>query len=75
MYDKYTKVSGNWLKLRETIVANRKPRPMYLQPHMKLNAEGKVDLETFGSSFQGIIDSFQARFGVSGRKRIGRFVY
>lgn len=61
LYSRYTDVPDSMLPLRDLVVANRKPRPMFVQPVTSVS-DDKVELKTFESSLDGITASFVARF-------------
>lgn len=64
LYNRLTAVPDDWLVLRDLVIAKRKPRPLFVQPHMSLDAaSGAVSIETFDESPEGLIQSFaQARY-------------
>jgi len=61
MYDSYSAVDEGWVAIREAVLAQKKPRQMFVQPHTAIEGDG-VTLTTFEASVAGIIASFQARF-------------
>jgi len=70
MYDHYTRVGDDMLKLRAEVLKNRKPRKVFVQPHLKLDLEDVTLLE-FDPSPAGVIQSFCARYlpGTADRMR------
>eukprot|EP00112_Aurelia_sp_Birch-Aquarium-sp1_P018005 Seg4231.1 transcript_id=Seg4231.1/GoldUCD/mRNA.D3Y31 product="Dipeptidyl peptidase 3" protein_id=Seg4231.1/GoldUCD/D3Y31 len=66
MYDSLSKVSsdspfGNFIELRDIVVARKQPRKMFVQAHTEIK-DDKVELQEFDASFEGIIKSFVTRF-------------
>ena len=63
MYDTYTTVDERMLKLRDEVIACRKPRKLFCQPHLQLNEDSQtVEMIEFPASDMGIVSSFLARF-------------
>ena len=63
MYEKYTNVNETFQKLREEVIARRKPRKMFVQPNLLYSEmEGKVVLQEYSASAMGIVQSFVARY-------------
>lgn len=63
-YDDYTSVSEEFLKLREVVLAKKKPRKVFVQAHTYVDpAQQKVVLQEFADTPEGMIDSFVTRFG------------
>lgn len=61
-YEKMTSVHEQELQYREIVLAKRKPRKEYVQPHTTLNADGSdVQLHEFDGSVEGMLTSFIAR--------------
>lgn len=60
LYDEYTSVNEEMLSLREIVLARKKPRRIFVQPHLRL--ENDVVLEEFEASASGMIESFVRRF-------------
>lgn len=66
--DNYSHVPADMLALRDIVLAKKKERPLFVQPHLELvptnGAEGEheVQLKTFPATMEGVIQSFQARF-------------
>ena len=63
LYDKVTAVPDELLALRDVVLANKKPRQMFVQPHLDKDAQGKVTLKEFDASAEGMISSMVTRFG------------
>jgi dipeptidyl-peptidase-3 len=66
--DNYSQVPADLLALRDVVLAKKKERSLFVQPHLELvpaeGAEGEqeVQLRTFPATTEGVIQSFQARF-------------
>jgi len=68
MFDSYTNVGEDMLRLREEVLRLRKPRKLFVQPHLRhvSNAEGSgVELVEFDPTPLGIIQSFTSRYSVA----------
>ncbi|XP_019853078.1 PREDICTED: dipeptidyl peptidase 3-like [Amphimedon queenslandica] len=61
-YNKYSTVTDDHLMLRDTVMARKMPRRLFVQPHTSTDTDGSVVLNEFDSSFEGIISSFLARY-------------
>ena len=63
-FEKLTEVDEEFVSIRETLMAMRKPRKQFIQAHTRL-IEGGADAELvqFDPSVQGVIDAFLARHG------------
>jgi len=63
-YSEYVKVSGEFLSLREIVLAKKKPRRVFVQAHTTVTANGNdVALTEFEATTEGLIQSFITRFG------------
>jgi len=63
-YDDYTAVDDEFLKLREIVLALKKPRKVFVQAHTYIDpTSGQVTLQEFEDSPEGMITSFVTRFG------------
>lgn len=63
LYDEYTSVSSDFVELRNVVMANRKPRKIYVQPHTRINSDtGEVELVEFPASTAGVVESMLTRF-------------
>jgi len=60
MFAKYSQVDEKWVTIRKAVLAQKKPRQMFVQGNSVLGDE--VDFQTFDASSQGMIESFAARF-------------
>ena len=49
-------MNEEFLKIRDVIIANRKPRKLEVQPEVYLK-DGKVVYKDFEDSFEGVIES------------------
>eukprot|EP00053_Salpingoeca_punica_P013300 m.119961 g.119961 ORF g.119961 m.119961 type:complete len:739 (-) comp16167_c0_seq2:171-2387(-) len=65
MYAKYTFVNDDMLALRAEVMANRKPRRLFVQHVTSVSAGGRVDLQSFEPTTEGMIRSFVKRFPAS----------
>jgi dipeptidyl-peptidase-3 len=63
LYEKYTSVPAHLLKLRDIVLARKKPRQMFVQPHLAVNAAGDdVELVEFPANVEGMLESMCTRF-------------
>jgi dipeptidyl-peptidase-3 len=62
-YEDYTSVDDEFLKLREIVLSQKKPRKVFVQVHTYIDAAGNVILQEFEDSPEGMIASFVTRFG------------
>ncbi|TFJ82224.1 hypothetical protein NSK_006553 [Nannochloropsis salina CCMP1776] len=65
--DTYSQVPAHLLALRQVVLAKKKERPLFVQPHLELPpgeavGEPEVRLREFPATVEGVIQSFQARF-------------
>ncbi|KAK5575359.1 hypothetical protein RB653_010618 [Dictyostelium firmibasis] len=63
LFDEYTHVNDEFLAIRDIVLAKKKPRKVFVQAHTYLDSNGKVCLQDFDDSTQGMIDSMITRFG------------
>jgi len=59
LFNKYTSVSGEFLAVRQIVLAKIKPRKVYVQPHTYIQ-NGEVMIKEFGVSLEGLIESYVA---------------
>eukprot|EP01101_Sappina_pedata_P006732 TRINITY_DN3430_c0_g1_i1.p1 TRINITY_DN3430_c0_g1~~TRINITY_DN3430_c0_g1_i1.p1 ORF type:complete len:720 (-),score=332.05 TRINITY_DN3430_c0_g1_i1:73-2169(-) len=64
LYKKYTDVQEPFLSMRSIVLANKKPRRVFVQAHTQVKNE-TVEHIAFDPSPKGMIESFVSRFGVS----------
>ena len=62
LYDDYTSVDANWLKIRDYALAKRKPRNLWVQPVTDIDAAGRVILREYPATTDGVIESTLDRF-------------
>jgi len=63
-YTNYTMVPEEYSELRNIVLAKRKPRKVFVQPHTSVNSsKTDVHYHEFPATPEGIIQSFVARFG------------
>jgi dipeptidyl-peptidase-3 len=62
LFAKFSEVQTPWLKLRDVVLAARKPRPLFVQPVITVDADGACAYKEFPASVEGLIDSFLERF-------------
>jgi dipeptidyl-peptidase-3 len=62
MFYGYSMVDENFLELRNIIIANKKPRRLELQGNIIRNDDRSLNYVTYEDNFNGIIESFKARF-------------
>jgi len=65
--DSYSQVPAHLLAMRQVVLAKKKERPLFVQPHLELApgegaGEPEVRLREFPATVEGVIQSFQARF-------------
>jgi len=60
-YSELSEVSEEFVKLREIILARKKPRRVFVQPHTYIE-NNQVKLLEFDASAEGVIKSFVTRF-------------
>ncbi|KNC52859.1 uncharacterized protein AMSG_12225 [Thecamonas trahens ATCC 50062] len=59
----YADVVGDWLELRDAVLALKKPRPVLVQSHTFIEpGTGRVVKQDFEPSLEGMIASFLARY-------------
>ncbi len=63
-FEHYSGVGEEMLRVRDIIIANKKPRRLELQPNLLLKGAGSLEVEYRGYSedFEGIITSYCERF-------------
>ncbi|KAI0207571.1 Dipeptidyl peptidase 3 [Lamellibrachia satsuma] len=61
LYDRYTNVCENMLSLRDIVLKRKQPRKMFVQCHTVIK-DDDIDLVSFESSPEGLIQSFVTRF-------------
>lgn len=69
LYERYSAVDEHWLALREVVLANKKPRQMFVQPNTRVAADGTVELVEYEATVDGIVESFADRFPVRAAPR------
>lgn len=62
LYNHYSEVNEEYLKLRKIVLEQKKPRKIFVQSHTYLD-NGQVKLLDFEPSTKGVINSFITRFG------------
>mmetsp|Transcript_30562 Transcript_30562/g.99812 ORF Transcript_30562/g.99812 Transcript_30562/m.99812 type:complete len:721 (-) Transcript_30562:166-2328(-) len=62
LYERYSAVDEYWLGLREVVMANKKPRQMFVQSNTRVGADGAVELLEYEPSADGVVESFVDRF-------------
>lgn len=65
LFNEHSEVSGDMLKIREIVVANRQPRRLEVQPNLIVNPgdrTGKVEYKSYPGTLEGIIESYNDRF-------------
>jgi len=63
LFKEYQPIDEKILRLRDIVLAKKKPKPILVQSHTYINQDGKVVLEDFTDNAEGLIQSMQARFG------------
>ncbi|KPA73362.1 dipeptidyl-peptidase III putativemetallo-peptidase Clan M- Family M49 [Leptomonas pyrrhocoris] len=59
-YRDMTTVNDTYVRYREIVMARRKPRKQYVQPHTRIVADS-VEVEEFAGSVEGVVKSFLTR--------------
>ena len=62
LFERYSAVSPAMLETRAVVLQRKEPRKLMVQPHLRSGTGGTVELQTFPSTAQGLIESFVARF-------------
>jgi dipeptidyl-peptidase-3 len=57
LFDYFTRVDEQTLRIQEIIVARQKPRRVFVQPTITLSPQGTVELVQYDETFEGIIKS------------------
>ena len=59
----YSEVDAEMLRVREIVIANKKPRRIELQINLMIKAGGlTIDYKGYEESFEGVIQSYVERF-------------
>lgn len=61
-FDHYSTVDETMLKVREIVIARKRPRRIELQPNLLLGDDGKPQYKGYAESHEGIIQSNIERF-------------
>eukprot|EP01133_Synstelium_polycarpum_P008019 gene8019-9421_t len=64
LFADYTAVPEEFVKIRETVLKHKKPRKVFVQSNTVVQ-DGKVVLQNYADTPEGVIESFVARFPVS----------
>lgn len=59
-YRNMTTVNNTYVRYREIVMARRKPRKQYVQPHTRIVGD-TVEVEEFAGSVEGVVKSFLTR--------------
>jgi dipeptidyl-peptidase III len=59
-YGNMTTVNDTYVRYREIVMARRKPRKQYVQPHTRIVGD-TVEVEEFAGSVEGVVKSFVTR--------------
>ncbi|KAG5512055.1 hypothetical protein GH5_08011 [Leishmania sp. Ghana 2012 LV757] len=59
-YENLTAVSDQYVRYRDILMARRKPRKQYVQPHTFMSGE-TVEVREFAGSVEGVVESFVTR--------------
>jgi dipeptidyl-peptidase-3 len=62
MFEALTTVPADWVELREIVLRRKKPRSVFVQPHLETDKDGSVKYVEFPATPVGVIESFQHRF-------------
>ncbi|KAG5487101.1 hypothetical protein LSCM1_07773 [Leishmania martiniquensis] len=62
-YENLTAVSDQYVRYRDILMARRKPRKQYVQPHTFISGE-TVEVQEFAGSVEGVVESFVTRHRV-----------
>ena len=69
-YDKYSEVDEYYLKIREILLANEKPRRIELYHNLKVNEDKTISIVEYPDTVQGVIESYVDRYGSDLNKEI-----
>jgi dipeptidyl-peptidase III len=62
LFDKYTGISDEMLAWRDTVIANKEPRAVFVQANTILDENNEVRLTQYEPTPEGLIQSFLERF-------------
>ncbi|EGC29783.1 hypothetical protein DICPUDRAFT_58624 [Dictyostelium purpureum] len=63
LFDDYTSVDAQFIKIRDIVLAKKKPRRVFVQSHTHLNVNNQVYIQDFADNAEGVIESMITRFG------------
>jgi len=61
-YDEYSEVSDFFLKIRDIVKRNKKPRRLELNANLFRYSQESIEIQSYPESFEGIIHSYADRF-------------
>lgn len=63
LFDKYSRVEGEWARWRDIVMIHKQPRNIFVQPNTVIANEGEqVELKRYPASAEGMIASWVERF-------------
>lgn len=62
LFNKYSCVDEEHLKLRSIVIKRRKTFPGFIQPTLKMNMEEKIEVVTYGNTVRDAIQSFVDKY-------------
>lgn len=62
-YSSYSNVPEDYASLRNIVLAKKKPRRVFVQPHTFVDDKGEVNYQEFEATPEGLIKSMITRFG------------
>ena len=63
MFDHYSEVNEEMMKVRQIVIDNKIPRRIELQPNLLLDSvTGEPEYKNYEESFEGVIASYVERF-------------
>ncbi|KAA3675804.1 dipeptidyl-peptidase III [Paragonimus westermani] len=68
----YSELSPDHLVLRKIVIDRKRPRPLFVQPHLRQTEKGEIEMVPYPATYSGLIQSFVDRFNQLplGRKAI-----
>ncbi|KAK9815829.1 hypothetical protein WJX72_010388 [[Myrmecia] bisecta] len=67
MFRDKTSVDADWEAKRAIVLRQKRPRPLFVQPHTEMDTDGRVVVVEFEASHEGLITSFVTRYGATER--------
>lgn len=61
MYGKYSEVDEKFVRLREIVIANKKPRRLEVQGNLELTGN-EIQIKSYEENYEGIVKSYFERY-------------